>query len=58
MCGGVTQWCFMKLASRKCEGNTEEVMEQEEKLCNDVEAVIEVTYLGGRLTLVEDMRLL
>ena len=32
--------------SRKCEGNIEEAVEHEEKLCNEVAIVREFTYLG------------
>ena len=40
---------------RKCEGNVEEAVEQEEMLCDEVEAVREFTYLGDS---VVDVRLL
>ena len=33
-------------------------MEQEEKLCDDVETVREFTYLGDRVVQLEDVRLL
>ena len=35
---------------RKCEGNIEKSMEQEGKLCNEVETDREYTYLGGRVS--------
>ena len=35
---------------RKCEGNIGEAVEQEEKLCDDVETVMEFTYLGNRVS--------
>ena len=35
------------LANMKCEGNTGEPVEQEEKLCDEVETVREYTYLGA-----------
>ena len=37
---------------RKCEGNIGEVVEQEEKLCNEMETVQEFTYLGDRVSAV------
>ena len=36
--------------SRKCEGSIGEAVEQEEKLCDEVETVIKFTYLGDRLS--------
>ena len=35
---------------RKCEVNIGEAVEQEEKLCGDVETVREFTYLGDRVS--------
>ena len=35
---------------RKCEGNIGETEEQEEDLCDEVEAVRELTYLGDRVS--------
>ena len=35
---------------RKCEGNIGEAVEQEEKLCDEVETVSEFTYLGDRVS--------
>ena len=35
---------------RKCEGNIGEAVEQEEKLCDEVETVREFTYLGDRVS--------
>ena len=34
----------------KCEGNIGEIVEQEEKLCEEVETVREFTYLGDRVS--------
>ena len=34
----------------KCDGNIGEVVEQEEKLCYEVETVREFTYLAGRVS--------
>ena len=34
---------------RKCEGNIGEAVEQEKKLCDEVETVREFTYLGDRV---------
>ena len=39
-----------KFTCRKCEGNIGEAVEQEEKLCHEVEAVREFTYLGDRVS--------
>ena len=38
------------LTQRKCEGNIGEAVEQEEKLCNEVETVKEFTYPGDRVS--------
>ena len=35
---------------RKCEGNIGEAVEQEERLCEEVETVGEFTYLGDRVS--------
>ena len=35
---------------RECQGNIGETVEQEEKLCNEVETVGELTYLGDKLS--------
>ena len=35
-----------RFAGRKCEGNIVEAVEQEERLCDKVETVMEFTYLG------------
>ena len=35
---------------RECEGSIVEAVEQEEKLCDEVETVREVTYLGDRVS--------
>ena len=36
-------------ACKKCEGNVGEAVEQEEKLCDEVETVMEFAYLGDRV---------
>ena len=43
-------YVFENFACRKCEGNIREVVEQEEKLCDEVKIVREVTYLGDRVS--------
>ena len=40
----------MDFTWRKCEGNIVEAVEQEEKLCEEVETVWEFTYLGDRVS--------
>ena len=35
---------------RKCEGNIGEVVEQEEKLCDEVETIREFPYVGDRVS--------
>ena len=35
---------------RRCEGNIGETVEQEEKLCDEVETVWDITYLGDRVS--------
>ena len=42
----VTQKFSMNFTCRKCEGTIGEAVEQEEKLCDEVETVGELTYLG------------
>ena len=42
---------------RKCEGNAEEVVEQEGKICDEVEAVRELIYLDHMLVDVRLLRL-
>ena len=37
------------ITCKKCEGNIEKAVEQEEKLCEEVEPVHEFTYLGDRV---------
>ena len=37
---------------QKCEGNIGEAVEQEVKLCDEVETVSELTYLGDRVSAV------
>ena len=34
---------------RKCEGNIREIAKQENMLCDEVETLSEITYLGDRL---------
>ena len=42
---------FVRICTcRKCEGNIGEAVDQEEKLCDEVETVREVTYLGDRVS--------
>ena len=38
------------LTCRKCEGNIREAVEQEVKLCDEVETVSEFTYLGDKVS--------
>ena len=38
------------LASRKCEGNIKEAVEQEERLCDEVETARKFTYPGDRVS--------
>ena len=35
---------------RKCEGNIGEAVEHEEKLCNEVETVRDMSYIGDRVS--------
>ena len=44
----VTHKFSMNFTCRKCEGNVGEAVEQEEKLCDEVETLSEYTYLGDR----------
>ena len=46
----VTTKFYRNFAFRKCEGNIGEAVEQEEKLCDEVETVREFTYLGDRVS--------
>ena len=39
-----------KFTCRKCDGNIGEAVDQEEKLCDEVETVSEFTYLGDRVS--------
>ena len=41
---------FKKFYMKKYEGNIGEAMEQDEKLCDEVETVGEFTYLGDRVS--------
>ena len=41
---------FNKFYMQKCEGNIGEAVEQEVKLCDEVETVSEFTYLGDRVS--------
>ena len=52
-CAGVkmvTAKFSLNFACMKCEGNIGEAVELEEKLCDEVEAVMECTYLGDRVS--------
>ena len=52
-CAGVkrvTPMFSRNFTCRKCEGNIGESVEQEEKLCDDVETVWGFTYLGDRVS--------
>ena len=46
----VTPKLSTNVTYRKYEGNIEEVVEQEERLCVEVETVREFTYLGDRVS--------
>ena len=53
VCAGVkrvTPKFSINFACRKCEGNIGEAVEEEEKLCDEVETVQEFTYLGDRVS--------
>ena len=47
----VTPKFARRFTCRKCEGNIGEAVEQEEKLCDEVEAVREFTYVGDRVSI-------
>ena len=52
-CAGVkrvTQKSSRNFTCRKCEGNIGEAVEQEDKLCDEVETVSKLTYLGDRVS--------
>ena len=40
----------LSFACKKCEGNIGQPVEQEEKICDEVEMVREFTYLGDRVS--------
>ena len=40
----------LKFPNKKCEGNIEEVVKQEERLYDEVETVREFAYLGDRVS--------
>ena len=46
----VTHRMSQNLAYRKCKGNNVEASQQEGKLCNEVERVRKLIYLGNRLS--------
>ena len=46
----VTPKFSRNVACRKCERNIGEAVEQEEKLCDEVESVSEFTYVGDRVS--------
>ena len=46
----VTPKFLRNCACRKCEGNIGEVVEQEEKLCDEVETARKFAYLGDRVS--------
>ena len=46
----MTQKFSRHITCRKCEGNIGEAVEQEAKLCDEVETVREFTYLGARVS--------
>ena len=48
----VTPKSSRNIACRKCEGNIADLAEQEEKLCDKVETVRELTYLGDRVSAI------
>ena len=52
----VTPKFSRNVTCRKCEGNIGEAVEQEEKLCDEVETVSEFTYLGDRVSGGGDVR--
>ena len=60
-CAGVkrvTPMFSRNFTCRRCKGNIGEAMEQEEKLCDEVETVREFTFLVTGWVQVEDVRLL
>ena len=46
----VTPYFSWNFTCKKLEGNIWEGVEQEEKLCDEVETVMEFTYLGDRIS--------
>ena len=46
----VTQKFYGNFTCRKCEDNIGVAVEQEEKLCDEVETVKKFTYLGDRVS--------
>ena len=46
----VTPKFSINFTCRMCEGNIGEAVEQEVRLCDEVETVSEYTYLGGRVS--------
>ena len=48
----VTPKISRNFTCRKCEGNIVQAVEQEEKLCGEVENVREFTYLDDRVSVV------
>ena len=46
----MTQMFSWNFACRICEGNIGEAVEQEEKLCDEVDTVSELTNLGDRVS--------
>ena len=60
-CAGVkrvTARLSRHFACIKFAGNIEEVLEQEETLCDEVETVMEFTYVGDSVSVDESVRLL
>ena len=49
-CAGIKR--VTPTTTTKCDGNITEAVEQEEKLCDEVEIVSEFTYLGDRVSVV------
>ena len=50
LCGGWPRRLSRNFACWECDGNIGEAVEQEEKLCDEVEAVREFTHLGDRVS--------
>ena len=48
-CAGVKMVPSRNFTCRKCEGNIEEAVKQEDTLCDEVETVSEFIYLGDRV---------